>query len=37
VGFNPFRQQDRSAFDIVLVAATILVALALVAWAAFSG
>jgi hypothetical protein len=35
VGFNPYRRQRRRSSDYVLVAAGILVALALVAWAAF--
>jgi hypothetical protein len=33
VGFNPFRQQDRSVVDIALVVGTIVVTLALVLWA----
>jgi hypothetical protein len=34
VGFNPYHRQRRRPSDYVLVAAGILVALALVAWAA---
>jgi hypothetical protein len=33
VGFNPFREHRRTAFDIVLVVVAIVVTLALVAWA----
>jgi hypothetical protein len=33
VGFNPYRSRRRRASDVVFVAAGILVALALVAWA----
>ncbi len=37
MGFNPFRQQDRNAFDIAMVVVTLLVVAGLVAWAALSG
>ena len=37
MGFNPFRQQRKTAVDIAIVAGTILVAVALVLWAALSG
>jgi hypothetical protein len=35
VGFNPFRPGRRSTSDLVLVVVTIVVAMALVAWAAW--
>jgi hypothetical protein len=35
MGFNPFRQQRRSAADYVLVAAALIVCAALVGWALF--
>ena len=34
MGFNPFRQHRKSSFDYVLVAAALVIALALVLWAA---
>ena len=37
MGFNPFREQNRSVVDIVMVVFAIGAALALVAWAIFSG
>lgn len=37
MGFNPFREQDKTVFDVVVVVLTLAVALALVAWAIFSG
>jgi len=37
VGFNPFRDHEKSALDIVLVVATVLVTIAVIAWAVFSG
>jgi hypothetical protein len=37
MGFNPFRQQERSVVDIAIMAVTVLVVLGLVAWAALSG
>lgn len=37
MGFNPFRAQDKTTLDVILVVVTILIALGLVAWAAFSG
>ena len=35
MGFNPFREQKRSAADIVLVVVFIVVTLAVVAWGFF--
>ena len=35
VGFNPFRESDKTALDIVLVVATVVVTLGAVAWALF--
>jgi hypothetical protein len=37
MGFNPFREQDRSAGDIILVVLAIGSAIGLVLWAIFSG
>jgi hypothetical protein len=37
MGFNPFREQDRSAVDIVMVILAVGSAIALVLWAIFSG
>jgi hypothetical protein len=37
MGFNPFREQDRSVVDIIMVVAAIGSAIALVLWAIFSG
>jgi hypothetical protein len=37
VGFNPFREQERSAIDIVMLVVAILATLAVIAWAIFSG
>jgi hypothetical protein len=37
MGFNPFRPQRRGVLDIAMVAGTILLAVALVLWAALSG
>jgi hypothetical protein len=37
MGFNPFRSQRRDAVDIVMVAGTVAVAIALVLWAVLSG
>jgi len=37
MGFNPFREGRRDAIDVLLVVGAIVVALALVAWAAFGG
>jgi len=33
VGFNPFRQQDKTRTDIVVVAAFLVITLLVVAWA----
>ena len=37
VGFNPFREHNRTAADIVIVVITLLAILAVVGWAIFSG
>jgi hypothetical protein len=37
MGFNPFREQNRSAVDIVMVVLAVGSAIALVLWAIFSG
>jgi hypothetical protein len=37
VGFNPFREHEKSALDIVLVVLALLATLAVLAWAIFSG
>ncbi len=37
MGFNPFRQQRRTATDVVLVVVFALITFAFVAWAIFSG
>ncbi len=37
MGFNPFRSQRKTTLDFALVIGTLLIAVALVAWAAFSG
>ena len=37
MGFNPFRPQSRSAADVGMVVAAVVVTLALVAWAFFGG
>lgn len=36
MGFNPFRQHEKTFVDIVMVVAAILAMLALIAWAIFS-
>jgi hypothetical protein len=36
MGFNPFRRRRTTFLDVVIVAGTILVAVALVLWAALS-
>jgi hypothetical protein len=36
MGFNPFRRQRTTLLDVAMVAGTILVAVALVLWAALS-
>jgi hypothetical protein len=35
VGFNPFREHEKSALDIAMVIAAILATLAVIAWAVF--
>ncbi len=37
MGFNPFRQQDKTAADVVVVVLFALITFAFVAWAIFSG
>jgi hypothetical protein len=37
VGFNPFREHERSALDIVMVVVALLATIAVIAWAVFSG
>jgi hypothetical protein len=37
VGFNPFREHERSAVDIVMVVLAVLATLGVIAWAVFSG
>jgi hypothetical protein len=37
MGFNPFREQTRTALDVVMVVGAIVATLAVVAWAIFSG
>jgi hypothetical protein len=37
VGFNPFREQDKSAADIAAMVIALIAILAVVAWAIFSG
>lgn len=37
MGFNPFRQQDRSVGDVVMVVGAIVATLAVVAWGFFGG
>ena len=37
VGFNPFREQDKSAADIAAVVVALIAIIAVVAWAIFSG
>ncbi len=37
MGFNPFRPQRKDLLDVAMVAGTILLAVALVLWAALSG
>jgi hypothetical protein len=36
VGFNPFREHERSALDIVMVVLALLATIAVIAWAVFS-
>jgi hypothetical protein len=35
VGFNPFREQERSVVDIVMVVVAVAMTLAVIAWALF--
>jgi hypothetical protein len=35
VGFNPFREHDKSALDIAMVVFAVLATLAVIAWAIF--
>jgi hypothetical protein len=37
VGFNPFREHEKNAWDIVLVVFALLAGLAVIAWAIFGG
>jgi len=37
VGLNPFREQRKTAVDIILVVGTLIVIAGFVAWAALSG
>jgi hypothetical protein len=37
VGFNPFREHDKSVIDIVMVVVAILAGLAAIAWAVLAG
>jgi len=37
VGFNPFREQDKTALDIAMVVIAVLATVAVIAWAMFSG
>jgi hypothetical protein len=37
MGFNPFRDHDRSAADVAAMVIALLVILGLLAWAIFSG
>lgn len=37
MGFNPFRKQERRTADLVMVAGTVLVTVALVVWAFLGG
>lgn len=36
VGFNPFREHKKTAFDIIMVIVAMAAMLALIAWAVFS-
>ena len=36
MGFNPFREQERSVVDIVMVVLAVLATLAVIAWALFA-
>lgn len=37
VGFNPFREHEKTTLDIVLVVVALLAIVAVIAWAVFSG
>jgi hypothetical protein len=37
VGFNPFREHEKTAFDIAMVVFAVLATMAVIAWAIFSG
>ena len=37
MGFNPFRPQTRSAFDVAMVVGAVLLTLIGIAWALFGG
>jgi hypothetical protein len=37
VGFNPFREHDKSTLDIVLVVIALLAIVAVISWAIFGG
>lgn len=37
MGFNPFRPQSKTAFDIAMVVGALVVTAAVVAWAVFAG
>jgi hypothetical protein len=37
VGFNPFREQEKTALDVAMVVVAVLATLAVIAWALFSG
>ena len=37
MGFNPFREQDKSALDIIMVVFAIVAMLAVISWAIFAG
>jgi hypothetical protein len=37
VGFNPFREHDRSAADIVMVVLALVATILVIGWAIFSG
>lgn len=36
VGFNPFREHDKSTFDVVMVVLALLATIAVIAWAVSS-
>jgi hypothetical protein len=37
VGFNPFREHQKTAFDIAMLVFAVLAVLAVIAWAIFAG